>query len=85
VLARGRRRRPSVVSPWTGGLDWWKYEGLGRLGRAAKADGVSSNWQVHDPTQGTVDSPDYYLKEDPAIYDGPPVPELQRPGLKVVP
>ena len=76
---------PSVVSPWTGGLDWWKYRDLGRLVRAAKADVVSSNWQVHDPTQGKVDSPDYYLKEDPAIYHGPPVPELQRRGLRVVP
>jgi hypothetical protein len=46
---------------------------------------VSSNWQVHDPTQGSVNSPDYYLKEDPAIYHGPPVPSLQDRGLKVVP
>jgi glycerophosphoryl diester phosphodiesterase len=76
---------PSLVSPWTGGLDWWKYKDLGKLVRAAKADVVSSNWQVHDPTQGTVSSADYYLKEDPAIYHGPPVPDLQRSGLKVVP
>jgi glycerophosphoryl diester phosphodiesterase len=76
---------PSVISPWTGGLDWWNYKDLGRLVRAAKADVVSSNWQVHDPTQGTVNSADSYLKEDPAIYHGPPVPELQRGGLKVVP
>ena len=69
---------PSVISPWTGGLDWWRYKDLGKLVRAAKADVVSSNWQVHDPTQGTVNSTDYYLKEDPAIYHGPPVPELQR-------
>ena len=47
---------PSVISPWTGGLDWWRYKDLGRLVRAAKADVVSSNWQVHDPTQGKVNS-----------------------------
>jgi glycerophosphoryl diester phosphodiesterase len=76
---------PSVISPWTGGLDWWKYKDLGKLVRAAKADVVSSNWQVHDPTQGTVNSTDSYLKEDPAIYHGPPVPDLQRGGLRVVP
>ena len=22
---------PSVISPWTGGLDWWRYRDLGRL------------------------------------------------------
>jgi glycerophosphoryl diester phosphodiesterase len=76
---------PSVVSPWTGGLDWWKYKDLGRLVRAARADVVSSNWQVHDPTQGKVDSSDWYLKEDPAIYHGPPVPALRARGLRVVP
>jgi glycerophosphoryl diester phosphodiesterase len=76
---------PSVVSPWTGGLDWWRYKDLGRLVRAAKADVVSSNWQVHDPTQGKVDSTDAYLVEDPAIYHGPPIPQLQNRGLKVVP
>ncbi|MEK8107307.1 hypothetical protein NKG94_23000 [Micromonospora sp. M12] len=26
---------PSVKSPWTGGLDWWKYQDLGKLTRAA--------------------------------------------------
>ena len=76
---------PSVVSPWTGGLDWWKYRDLGKLVRAAHADVVSSNWQVHDPNLGHVDSPDYYLKEDPAMYHGPTVPELQKDGLRVVP
>jgi glycerophosphoryl diester phosphodiesterase len=76
---------PSVTSPWTGGLDWWKDKDLGKLVRAAKADVVSSNWQVHDPTQGKVNSPDSYLVEDPAIYHGPPVPTLQQRGLKVVP
>lgn len=76
---------PSVVSPWTGGLDWWRYKDLGKLVRAAKADVVSSNWQVHDPTQAKVDNADYYLKTDPAIYHGPPVPELQQRGLRVVP
>lgn len=76
---------PSVTSPWTGGLDWWDFRDLGRLARAAKADVVSSNWQVHDPTQGHVDSPDEYLKTDPAIYHGPPVAQLQDRGLRVVP
>ncbi len=76
---------PSVISPWTGGLDWWRYRDLGRLVRAAKADVVSANWQVHDPTQGKVSSPDYYLKEDPSIYHGPPVQALQKSGLRVVP
>ncbi|MDA0161405.1 glycerophosphodiester phosphodiesterase family protein [Solirubrobacter ginsenosidimutans] len=76
---------PSVTSPWTGGLDWWKYKDLGRLVRAAQADVVSSNWQVHDPTQGKVNSADSYLVEDPAIYHGPPVPTLQARGVKVVP
>ncbi|MDA0185515.1 glycerophosphodiester phosphodiesterase family protein [Solirubrobacter phytolaccae] len=76
---------PSVISPWTGGLDWWRYKDLGKLVNAAKADVVSSNWQVHDPTQGKVNNADYYLKEDPAIYHGPPVPTLQDKGLRVVP
>jgi glycerophosphoryl diester phosphodiesterase len=76
---------PSVKSPWTGGLDWWAYRDLGKLVRAAGADVVSSNWQVHDPAQGTVASSDWYLKEDPAIYHGPPVPDLQQRGLRVVP
>jgi glycerophosphoryl diester phosphodiesterase len=76
---------PSVTSPWTGGLDWWDFRDLGRLVRAAKADVVSSNWQVHDPTQTHVDSPDEYLRTDPAIYHGPTVPQLQDRGLRVVP
>jgi glycerophosphoryl diester phosphodiesterase len=76
---------PSVKSPWTGGLDWWRYRDVGRLARAAGADTVSSNWQVHDPNLGHVESPDWYLKQDPAYFHGPEVPELQRRGLKVVP
>lgn len=76
---------PSVTSPWTGGLDWWDFRDLGALARAAKVDVVSSNWQVHDPTQSHVDSPDEYLKTDPAIYHGPTVPQLQAGGLRVVP
>ena len=76
---------PSVISPWTGGLDWWDFRDLGTLARAAKADVVSSNWQVHDPTQDHTDSPDEYLKTDPAIYHGPTVPQLQDRGLRVVP
>jgi glycerophosphoryl diester phosphodiesterase len=75
----------SVTSPWTGGLDWWDFRDLGKLARAAKLDVVSSNWQVHDPTQSHVDSPDEYLRTDPAIYHGPTVPELQDRGLRVVP
>jgi glycerophosphoryl diester phosphodiesterase len=76
---------PSVQSPWTGGLDWWDFRDLGALVRAAGADVVSANWQVHDPHQGTVDSPDWYAKEDPAIYHRPSVRTLQRRGLKVIP
>jgi glycerophosphoryl diester phosphodiesterase len=76
---------PSVKSPWTGGLDWWDYRDLGKLARAAQIDVVSSNWQVHDPNLGHVDSSDSYLKEDPAMYHGPTVPQLQEQGLRVVP
>jgi glycerophosphoryl diester phosphodiesterase len=77
---------PSVKSPWTGGLDWWRYLDLGKLVRKAKADVVSSNWQVHDPNLGHVESADYYLKEDPAMFHGPTVDVLQRHyGLRVVP
>jgi glycerophosphoryl diester phosphodiesterase len=76
---------PSVKSPWTGGLDWWRTRDLGRLVRAAGAATVSSNWQVHDPNLGTVESGDWYLKEDPTYFHGPEVPELQRRGVKVVP
>jgi glycerophosphoryl diester phosphodiesterase len=76
---------PTVKSPWTGGLDWWQFQDLAKLVRAAHADVVSSNWQVHDPDQGHVDSTDFYLKEDPAIFHGPPVAGLHRAGLRVVP
>jgi glycerophosphoryl diester phosphodiesterase len=76
---------PEVKSPWTGGLDWWRYRDLGKLVRKAGASTVSSNWQVHDPNLGNVSSSDWYLKEDPAYFHGPEVPELQRDGLKVVP
>jgi glycerophosphoryl diester phosphodiesterase len=77
---------PSVKSPWTGGLDWWKYRDLGKLVRAAGAATVSSNWQVHDPAQAAAQSPDWYLRTDPAYFHGPAVPVLQeRYGLKVVP
>ncbi|WP_245870672.1 glycerophosphodiester phosphodiesterase family protein [Asanoa hainanensis] len=76
----------SVKSPWTGGLDWWKYRDLGKLVRAAGAGTVSANWQVHDPTQGTVVNSDWYLRQDPSYYFGPDVPVLQRRDkLKVVP
>jgi glycerophosphoryl diester phosphodiesterase len=77
---------PSVTSPWTGGLDWWKYQDLGKLTRAAGASTVSSNWQVHDPAQTAVANTDWYLRTDPAYYHGPTVAVLQeRYGLKVVP
>jgi glycerophosphoryl diester phosphodiesterase len=76
---------PSVKSPWTGGLDWWRTRDLGRLVRQAGAETVSSNWQVHDPNLGMVESSDWYLKQDPAYFHGPEVPDLQRRGLKVVP
>ena len=71
---RGGLRRPEVKSPWTGGLDWWRYRDLGVLVRAAGASTVSANWQVHDPDQGTVVSEDWYLREDPAYFHGPTVP-----------
>jgi glycerophosphoryl diester phosphodiesterase len=76
---------PSLKSTWTAGLDWWQYLDLGRFVRAAGADVVSSNWQVHDPFQGTVASSDYYAKEDPSIFHGPDVAGLHRQGLRVVP
>ncbi|NJP35298.1 hypothetical protein HCJ94_25830 [Micromonospora sp. HSS6-12] len=77
---------PSVKSPWTGGLDWWRYRDLGKLVRAAGAGTVSSNWQVHDPAQGTVASADWYLRENPAYFHGPDVRTLQRRyGLSVIP
>jgi glycerophosphoryl diester phosphodiesterase len=77
---------PSVPSPWTGGLDWWRYQDLGRLVRAAGASTVSANWQVHDRDQGTVASPDWYLRQSPAYFHGPTVDRLhERYQLKVVP
>jgi glycerophosphoryl diester phosphodiesterase len=77
---------PSVKSPWTGGLDWWKYRDLGKLVRAAGASTVSANWQVHDPKQTKVTSDDWYLRTDPKYYFGPDAPALEsKHGLKVVP
>ncbi|TWJ23170.1 glycerophosphodiester phosphodiesterase family protein [Micromonospora endolithica] len=77
---------PTVRSPWTAGLDWWRYRDLGRLTRAAGAGTVSANWQVHDPAQGTVASADWYLRQNPAYFHGPDVRALQgRYGLKVIP
>ncbi|GIJ12989.1 glycerophosphodiester phosphodiesterase family protein [Micromonospora andamanensis] len=76
----------SVKSPWTAGLDWWKYRDLGRLTRAAGASTVSANWQVHDPAQGSVSHPDWYLRQDPTYFHGPDVRTLQtRYDLKVIP
>ncbi|MCY1142440.1 glycerophosphodiester phosphodiesterase family protein [Actinoplanes sp. Pm04-4] len=77
---------PKVKSPWTGGLDWWRFRDLGALVRAAGASTVSANWQVHDPAQGTVANDDWYLRQNPAYFHGPVVAKLQdRYDLKVVP
>jgi glycerophosphoryl diester phosphodiesterase len=76
----------SVKSPWTGGLDWWLYQDLGKLVQAADASTVSANWQVHDPDQPHVTSSDWYLRQDPAYFHGPAIPVLHdRDRLKVVP
>ncbi|GIJ79048.1 Glycerophosphoryl diester phosphodiesterase [Micromonospora phaseoli] len=76
----------SVRSPWTADLDWWKHRNLGKLTRSAGASTISANWQVHDPAQGTVTEPDWYLRQNPAYFHGPDVRTLQtRYGLKVVP
>jgi glycerophosphoryl diester phosphodiesterase len=76
---------PSVRSPWTAHLDWWRVRDLGVLTRQIGASTVSANWQVHDPNLGQVTSPDWYLKEDPAYFHGPEVATLQqRHRLKVV-
>jgi glycerophosphoryl diester phosphodiesterase len=69
---------PSVKSPWTGGLDWWRYRDVGRLVKAAGATTVSANWQVHDPDQPTAPDPDWYLRQDPRYFHGPTVPILHR-------
>ncbi|MBQ1015588.1 hypothetical protein KBX53_32605, partial [Micromonospora sp. M51] len=77
---------PAVKSPWTGGLDWWKYQDLGKLTRAAGAGTESANGQVHDPKQRTVASADVYQRDNPANFHGPDVRTLQtRDGLKVIP
>ncbi|WP_307812988.1 glycerophosphodiester phosphodiesterase family protein [Micromonospora coerulea] len=77
---------PTVKSPWTAGLDWWRHEDLGALVRESGATTVSANWQVHDPAQGTVAATDWYLRENPAYFHGPDVRTLQgRYGLTVVP
>ncbi|WP_245782530.1 glycerophosphodiester phosphodiesterase family protein [Actinokineospora terrae] len=76
---------PAVKSPWTGGLDWWKSRDLARLVRQSGASTVSANWQVHDPAQRTVTSPDWYLRQDPSYFHGPDIAGLHRKGLKVVP
>lgn len=77
---------PSVKSPWTAGLDWWRHKDVGKLVRQAQATTVSANWQVHDPAQGTVVSGDWYLRQSPAYFHGPAIDVLQgKYGLKVVP
>ena len=63
-------------------MDWWRFRDLGKLVSKTGATTVSSNWQVHDPGQGTVSSPDWYLKENPAYFHGPAIPDLK---LKVIP
>jgi glycerophosphoryl diester phosphodiesterase len=77
---------PSVVSPWTNGLDWWQFRDVGKLLRAAHADVDSPNWQVLDPNQTLNDTGDFNTKTDPRNYHGPPTPVLQRKyHLRVVP
>ena len=77
---------PTVVSPWTNGLDWWQFRDVGKLLKAAHADVDSPNWQVLDPNQTTNDTGDFNTKEDPRNYHGPPTPVLQRKyHLRVVP
>ncbi|MDP9795291.1 glycerophosphoryl diester phosphodiesterase [Catenuloplanes nepalensis] len=77
---------PSVRSPWTGSLDWWRFRDLGKLVRAAGAATVSANWQVHDPAQPAAPHPDWYVRTDPSYFHGPAIPVLQqRDKLKVVP
>ncbi|WP_235925948.1 glycerophosphodiester phosphodiesterase family protein [Actinokineospora pegani] len=77
---------PGVKSPWTGGLDWWRYRDLGALVRASGASTVAANWQVHDPAQAKSANDDWYLRTDPAYYSGPDVSTLRdRYGLEVVP
>lgn len=76
---------PSVKSPWTDGIDWWRIRDIGRMAKIAHASTVSANWQVHDPQQGTVDSDDWYVRENPAYFHGPEIDELHRMGIAVVP
>lgn len=77
---------PTVRSPWTAGLDWWRHRDLGRLVREAGASTVSANWQVHDPHQNTVTADDWYQRQSPTYFHGPTVDILhQRYGLKVIP
>ncbi|MDO8213337.1 glycerophosphodiester phosphodiesterase family protein [Conexibacter sp. CPCC 206217] len=76
---------PSVKSPWTGGLDWWRDQDLGKLVRRAGASVVSANWQVHDPDQVAAPNDDWYLRTDPSYFHGPDVAGLHRQGLKAIP
>jgi glycerophosphoryl diester phosphodiesterase len=52
---------------------------------AESAPGREFDLQAHEPNQGTVVSEDWYLRENPAYYHGPRVPELQSQDLKVIP
>jgi glycerophosphoryl diester phosphodiesterase len=76
---------PSVKSPWTAGLDWWRDQDLGRLVRRSGAAVVSANWQVHDPQQLAAPSDDWYLRTDPSYFHGPDVAGLHAQGLRVIP
>ena len=76
---------PTVKSPWTAPQDWWQSRSVAALVGGVGASTVSANWQVHDPDQGTVESEDWYLRQDPAYFHGPEVARLQARGLEVVP
>ncbi|WP_376778632.1 glycerophosphodiester phosphodiesterase family protein [Phytoactinopolyspora halotolerans] len=76
---------PSVKSPWTAGVDWWRIRDIGVMAKIVGASTISANWQVHDPEQGSVSSDDWYAREDPAYFHGPEIERLHRMKLSVVP
>ena len=55
------------------------------LVRAANADVVSANWQVHDPTQGKVDSPTTTSRRTRRSTTARRCPASRTRGLRVVP
>ena len=77
VLAGGRGRRPDRKSPWTGGLDWWQFRDLGRRCAPPTRTSCRATGRSTTHTRARV-STDDYLKEDPAIFHGPPVAGLNR-------